>query len=51
MVTRSWSSAALVGEGCREVVPGCPPGTYSVEGSCCWGTEQVVAACSGPADS
>ena len=43
MVTRSWSSAALVGEGCREAVPGFPPGLYSVEGSCCWGTEQVVA--------
>ena len=51
MATRSWSSAAPAGEGCREVVPGCPPGTYSVEGSCCWGTEQGVAAGSGPADS
>ena len=50
MATQSWSSAALAGEGCREVVPGCPRGTYSVEGSCCWGTEQGVAAGSGPAD-
>ena len=33
------------------MVPGCPPGTYSVEGSCCWGTEQCVAAGSGPRDS
>ena len=51
MATQSWTSAALAGEGCREVVPGCPPGTYSVEGSCCWGTEQGVAAGGGPADS
>ena len=29
------------------MVPGCPPGMYSVEGSCCWGTEQGVAAGSG----
>ena len=33
------------------MVPGCHPGTYSVGGSCCWGTEQGVAAGSGPADS
>ena len=50
MVTRSCSSVALVGDGCREVVPGCPPGAYSVEGSRCWGTEQGVAAGSGSAD-
>ena len=47
----SWSSAALAGEGCREVVPGRSPGTYSVEGSCRWGTEQGVVASGGPADS
>ena len=51
MATRSWSSAAPAGEGCREVVPGSPPGMYSVEGSCCWGTEQGVAAGSKPGDS
>ena len=51
MATRSWSKAASAGEGCRELVPGCPPGTYSVEGSCCWGTEQGVAVGSGPAGS
>ena len=33
------------------MVPGCPPGTYSVEGSFCWGTGQGMAAGSGPADS
>ena len=33
------------------MVPGCPPGTYSVEGSCCRGTEQGVAAGNGPGDS
>ena len=33
------------------MVPGCPPGTYSVGGPCCWGTEQGVPAGSGPADS
>ena len=33
------------------MVPGCPPSTYPVEGSCCWGTEQGVAAGSGPGDS
>ena len=33
------------------MVPGCPPGTPSVKGSCCWGTEQGVAAGSGPGDS
>ena len=33
------------------MVPGCPLGTYSVEGSCCWGTEQGVAAGSGSGDS
>ena len=33
------------------MVPGCPPGTYSVEGSCYRGTEQGVAAGSGSADS
>ena len=51
MATRPWSSAAQAGGGCREVVPGYPPGTYSVEGSCCWGAEQGVAAGSGPGDS
>ena len=44
MVTRSWSNVALVAEGCRELVPGCPPGAYSLEGSRCPGIEQVVAA-------
>ena len=33
------------------MVPGCSPGTYPVEGSCCWGTERGVAAGSGPEDS
>ena len=49
MAARSWSSAALAGEGCPEVVPGCLQGTYSVERSGCWG--QGVAAGGGPADS
>ena len=51
MVSRSWSSVVLVGEECCEVVPGFPPGKYSMEGSRCSGTEQVVAAGSGSADS
>ena len=51
MVSRSWSSVELVEEGCREVVPGCPSGEYSVEGSRCWGIKQVVAAGSGSSDS
>ena len=37
--------------GCREVAPGCPPGTYSVGGSRCRGIEQGVAVGSGPAGS
>ena len=40
MATRSWSSAASAGKECREVLPGCPPGTYSVGGSRCRGIEQ-----------
>ena len=51
MATRSWSSAASAGEGCREVAPGCPPGTYSVGGSRCRGIEQGVAVGSGRAGS
>ena len=51
MATRSWSSAASAGEGCREVAPGCLPGTYSVGGSRCRGIEQGVAVGSGPAGS
>ena len=30
---------------------GVPKGTYSVEGSCCWGTEQGVALGRRPSDS
>ena len=33
------------------MVPGCPPGRYPVEGSRCWGIEQVVVASSGSSDS
>ena len=29
------------------MVPGCPPSTCSVEGSCCWGTEQGQGASGG----
>ena len=50
MVSRSWSGVALVGEGFPGVVPGCPPGTYPVQGSRCWGIEQVAAAGSGASD-
>ena len=51
MVSKSWSGVAQVGEGCPGIVPGCSPGTYSVEGSCCLGIEQVAAAGSGSSDS
>ena len=51
IVSRSWSGVALVGEGCPGVVPGCPPGKYPVEGSRCWGIEQVLAAGSVSSDS
>ena len=47
MVSRSWSGVALVGEGYPGVVPGRPPCTYPVEGSCCWGIEQVAVISQG----
>ena len=51
MESQSWSDVAPVGEGCPGVVPGCPPGTYPVEGSRCWGIEQAAAAGSCSPDS
>ena len=51
MVSRPCSGVAPVGEGCPGVVPGCPPGTYPVEGSRGWGVEQVDVAGSGSPDS
>ena len=51
MVSRSWSGVAPVGEGCPGAVPGCPLGTFPVEGSRCWGIEQAAAVGSESPDS
>ena len=51
MFSQSLSGVAPVGEGCPGVVPGCPPGTFPVEGSCCWGIEQAAAVGSESPDS